>query len=168
MKKNLLFKVASLFLAVVLSLGLCACGGKSSKTKKVSAKRSTEPVTITYYYSSGAGTQQYTQKVQDKLNEILANIEGYENITIELHPYGSSYLRDFTLAQATGVQIDLVNVYGLNRSSTIKNGDLMELDDLMNEFPDMVESLPDWVMNYGKLFGHQYYIPSYQQAANLL
>lgn len=167
MKKNIFIKTTSLILALVTLLGLCACGGKDSKTKKVSAKRSTEPVTITYYYCSGPGVQQYTQKVQDKLNEILANIEGYENITIELHPYGSSYLRDLTLAQATGVQIDLVNVYGLNRSSTIKNGDLMELDDLMNEFPDMVESLPDWVMNYGKLFGHQYYIPSYQQAANL-
>lgn len=162
MKKKLL----ALLLMAVMVLSLTACGGDGEKkTGKVSYEISDEPVTITYYYN-GSSTDQYTKQVEEKLNEILHGMEGYEHISIELHPSGS-YTRDLMLEQAAGSQIDIVSTYGLNYSTMVENGDFLALNDLMEQFPGATEEIPDWIVEYGDVNGTQYYIPTYQQTANL-
>ena len=159
-------KLLSLILVVFIAVCCVGCGG--TENENANYERSSDPVTICYYYVNGYGVQQYTEDVEAKLNEILKGIEGYENITIELHPYtGSNYQRDFTLAQASGEQIDLVNTYQLDFVKQVGNGDFLQLGDLLSQFPSISEELPSWVMDYGKVYGEQYYIPTYQQAANL-
>ena len=124
-----------------------------------------EPVTINYYYMNGVGEQQYTNQVEDVLNEILKGMEGYEHITIDLHP-SKDFATDFTLAQAAGEQIDLVATFGLDLNTLIPNGDFLPLDDLLENNPAVVSEYPDWLVDMGKMYGSQYVIPSYQQAAN--
>lgn len=160
MKKRLI----ALLLVGCMALGLAACG---KEEKEISYEVSDEPVTITYYYDNGAGgVQQYTEQVEQRLNEILQGIEGYEHITIELYPSGS-HQRDLTLAQASGDPVDLVSTWGLDLNQMIKNGDFIELDSLMKQFPDAVADIPEWIVDYGKVFDHQYFIPTYQQVSNL-
>ena len=156
-------KLISVILVLVIVVGLCGCGGKKVN---ISYERSSDPVTITYHYQA-AGDRTYIPQIEEKLNEILKSIKGYENITISLQPYFDDYQRDFTLAQTAGKQIDIVQTYNLPLSTNIKNGDFIELDDLLKKFPNIAKDIPDWVMDYGKLFGKQYYVPSYQQASNL-
>ena len=159
-------KLIAIVLLAAMVLSLAACGDKK-KPGTIAYEVSDEPVTIKYYYANGSnGVEQYTQQVEDKLNEILHGMDGYEHITIELHP-GASYSRDLMLAQSTGEQIDLVSTYGLDTSTMIVNGDFIPLDGLMEQFPDATSELPDWIVDYGKVNGTQYYIPTYQQAANL-
>ena len=159
-------KGLALLLIVAMVLSLTACGDKKEQGS-VTYEVSEEPVTIHYYYANGDnGVQQYTEQVEEKLNEILHGMKGYEHITIKLHP-GASYSRDVMLAQASGEQIDLVSTYGLETSNMIVNGDFLVLDDLMEQFPDATSEIPDWVVDYGKVEGKQYFIPTYQQVANL-
>ncbi len=182
-------KILSMLLVLCMVLGIAACGTKketnkasesttssntvsSSETAKEESKETVveepkDPVTITYYYC-GIGEQEYTGEVEEKLNEILKGLEGYEHITIDLMPYAlADYVSGFTLAQANGDQIDLVSNFMLDVPTMVKNGDLMPLDDLMVQFPGVTSELPDWMVNYGKVFGTQYYIPTQQQAAKL-
>lgn len=161
MKKRMM----ALLLAGCMILGTTACGGKGKGT--ISYEVSDEPVTITYYYDNGGGgVQQYTKQVEERLNEILKETEGYEHITIELYPSGS-HQRDLTLAQASGDPVDLVSTWGLDLNTMIKNGDFIELDGLMEQFPEVVSEIPEWIVDYGKVWDHQYFIPTYQQVSNL-
>ena len=88
-------KVMALLLTAAVTTSLLAgCGSKedSSNTNVASVpktenttetqKESVEtvkkdPVTLTYWYRNNVGEQEYTQQVEDKLNEILAATEGY-------------------------------------------------------------------------------------------
>lgn len=158
MKKKLL----TLSVVVCMVLGITACGKKSTGGNY---EVSEEPVTLTYYYQGG-NVGQYTMQVQDKLNEILKGIDGYEHITIELYPSTNNY-RQLTLAQTSGKQIDLVSTYQMEFTTGVANGDYLCLDDLMEQFPDAVSEIPDWVVDYGKIDGKQYMVPTYQQASNL-
>lgn len=160
-------KLIALLLITVMVFSMVACSKKAGGAGNY--VKSDEPVTITYYYiNGGGGTQQYTEQVEEKLNELLKTYEGYEHITIDLVPHDeANYQRDFTLAQSTSKQIDLVSTYGLDFNTMVKNGDFIELDELMEQFPDAVSEIPEWVVNYGNVHGAQYYIPTFQQAANL-
>lgn len=157
-------RFAAVLIAATMVLALFGCGKKGS----ASFEKSKDPVTLTYYYNNGAGVQTDTEAVQNKLNELLKSMDGYEHITLQLMPFDvSGYQRGVTLAQSTGEQIDIINTYGLDYQTAVANGDYYELDELMKGFPDMTKDMPEWVVDYGKLNGKQYYIPTYQQAANL-
>ena len=171
----------AILLAAGMVLAAAGCGSKdagkdASKDTQSTVKESTsvvdsttetpepkDPVTICYYYMNGVGEQEYTKQVEEKLNEMLHGMEGYEHISIELHP-SKDYATDFTLAQASGAQIDLISLYGLDYYKMLANEDLIALDDLVAGHPDAVAELPDWLVDYGKADGKQYYIPTYQQA----
>lgn len=174
-------KLLALLLAVVMVFGLVACGQSEEAQpeaevdvesnvenvgEEAPAVEEKDPVTITYYYRNDVGEQQYTQQVEDKLNEILAQTEGYEYISIDLVPCSSDFATEYTLAQTNGDQIDLIATYSLDATTMVKNGDLMELSDLLAANPNAVSEIPEWLVEMGKIDGGQYFVPSYQQAGS--
>lgn len=182
MKKRM---IAAL-LTTVMVLGMAGCGNTGNKegsTVKESqgtsgtvateskgqesvAVEEKDPVTITYYYRNDAGEQQYTKQVEEKLNEILKGLEGYEHISIDLVPCTSKYAQDVTLAQASGAQIDIVSTFGLDFATMVANGDFMPLEDLLAEHPEVVSEVPEWLTETGKVNGVLYQIATYQQPCN--
>jgi len=175
-------KMIATLLATVMAIGAMACGNEavnsSESTEKVSettesketevvVEEPKDPVTITYYFRNTVGEQQYTAQVEEKLNEILKGIEGYEHISIDLVPCEKDYKTAMTLAQSTGAQIDLVSTYNLDFVSMVNDGDFIVLDDLLAEYPEVVSEVPEWLVDMGKINGEQYMIPTYQQAVNL-
>lgn len=171
-------RVLAALLAAVMVMGLAGCGDQSAKEQETKTQESSQeaqhsstpeatpepkdPVTIAYWYRNNVGEQQYTKDVEEILNEMLKEMEGYEHISIELHPFKAG--ADFTLAQADGSQIDLVAHYGTDFNTLVANGDFIALDDLMEAYPNVISELPEWMVDFGKINGEQYYIPAYQQA----
>ena len=177
-------KVMALLLTAAVTTSLLAgCGSKedSSNTNVASVpktenttetqKESVEtvkkdPVTLTYWYRNNVGEQEYTQQVEDKLNEILAATEGYEHITIDLHPC-KDYQTDLSLALTAGEQIDIISLPGAgSEAEIVSDGVLVALDDYLAANPEISAELPDWLMDMGKFDGTTYYVPNYQQASN--
>lgn len=171
-------KILALILAVMLLAGICtACqqGGTSqpASSKAESAEASSkapekkDPVKLRYYYGNAAGQQEYTKQVADALNQLLANIEGCEHITIELVPVKlGDYQTTFTLDETSGAQIDLAATYGLDYSTLADAGSFLDLSDLLAQHPAITDELPEWLIQMGLYKGKQYMIPTYQQATN--
>lgn len=175
-------KFLALLLAVLMVLSMAACNQdeqpKQTEGEKTPAQtqpketeatepKPKEPVTITYWYANNVGEQQYTEQVEEKLAQILDGIEGYEHITMDLRPMGKGVAQNFTLAQSGGEQIDLVSLYSLDPTTMVQNGDLIPLDDLLAKYPNVTSELPGWLVDMGKLWGEQYFIPTYQQATTM-
>jgi len=173
-------KFLALLLALVMLLSLAACVQEkpeetknpgNNETPKQTQPKETDPkpkeeVTLRYFYMNQAGEQQYTADVEKKLNEILDTIPGYEHINMDLVPC-NDYATEFTLAQTAGDQIDLVSTYGLDMTSMVKNGDFIELSDLLAKYPNVTSEIPEWLVKMGIVFDGMYYVPTYQQAANM-
>ena len=125
-----------------------------------------EPVTIAWWFR-GNGEQTDTELVNARVNEMLKNYEGLENVTLELHPFASSdYGTQVTLGLTSGEQIDILNTVGLNLYTLVLDGTLRPIDEYLELAPDITAELPEGILNYGKLNGHQYIICHQQQAAN--
>lgn len=172
-------KAVALVLSMVMTVPMfAACGTEGNvvstetqKTENVGSetsevKEKKDPVEIVYWYCNGVGVQEYTDEVEDKINEILAQTEGYEHITLKLHP-SKDYATDVALGQASGEQMDVVSVtFELDWTAEAANGTLLPLDDLLEANPEIAEELPDWFLGYGVMDGETYMIPNYQQCAN--
>lgn len=173
-------RVFTALLAAVMISGLVGCGNQKAKEteEKLESKETSqeevissveekieekEPVTIDYWYRNNVGEQQYTKDVEKILNEMLKEMEGYEHISIDLHPC-KDFATEFTLAQADGSEIDLVATYGLDFTTLVNNGDFIPLDELMEAYPSVISELPEWMVPFGKVYDEQYFIPAYQQA----
>lgn len=171
-------KILALILAIMLLAGICtACqqGGTSqpasSKAESTEASSKApekkDPVKLRYYYRNPAGEQEYTKQVADAMNQLLANIEGCEHITIELVPVKSGdYQTTFTLDETSGAQIDLVSTYNLDYSTLADAGSFLDLSDLLAQHPAITDELPEWLIQMGLYKGTQYMIPTYQRATN--
>ncbi len=180
MKKKVL---ALLLTAAVTASLLAGCGSKenpsntdassvqktenTAETQKESAETTKkDPVTLAYWYWNAVGEQEYTQQVEDKLNEILATTEGYEHITVDLHPC-KDYKTDLSLALAAGEQVDIISLPGSgSEAEHVKDGVLVALDDYLAANPEISAELPEWLMEMGIFDGTTYYVPNYQQASN--
>ncbi len=170
-------KLLALVLAVLMVLSMAACETKPVETTPPATQGGTDtqpketepvakdPVTITYWYG-GQGEMEDTQKVEDKLNEILKTIPGYEHITIDLRPT-NSFKKNFELAQADKEQIDIVASYELAVSDLWANDAIMPLDELLEKFPNMTSQIPEFMVPMGQIDGQQAYIPSAQQATTM-
>lgn len=178
MKKRLI----ALMLSTLMTASVCVgCGGNDAaessgtqssqtasegKTNDGAKEEKKEPVEIVYWYCNGVGVQEYTDEVEAKINELLANTEGYEHITLKLHP-SKDYATDVALAQASGEQMDVVSVtFELDWTTEAANGAILPLDDLLAANPEITEDLPEWFLGYGVMDGETYMIPNYQQCAN--
>ena len=172
-------KILALLCATAMTASLAACGQEPAN-KEVESTPSTstetqqaseevvepkEPVEITLWYGNGVGVQEYTDEVEAKINEMLAETEGYEHITLRLHP-SKDYATDIALAQSTGEQLDIYSTVSLDYVTEAKNGAIIPLDDLLAANPEITADLPEWFLDYGKVDGQIYQIPNYQQLAN--
>lgn len=172
-------KILALLCATTMTLSLAACGQEpanqnvestpstSTETQQASevVEEPKEPVEITFWYNNGVGPQEYTDEVEAAINELLAETEGYEHITLRLHPC-KDYATDIALAQATGEQIDVLSTSGLDYVTEAVNGAIIPLDDLLAANPEITAELPDWFLSYGKVDDEIYQVPNYQQLAN--
>ena len=184
MKKRIL----ALLLGAVMTVGvLTGCGSsdenadnKSESNTSVSeqasvsspgeteAEKEKEPVTLEWYFN-GNGPQQDTQKVEDYVNELLKDYEGLEHVTLHMNSFsGSDYAQQLLLAQTSGKQIDIISTYGLDYTTEVNNGTFLPLDDYLasEEFSDIREELPEWLLETLKVDGVTYVIPNQQQACN--
>ena len=172
-------KILALLCATAMTASLAACGQEpannnvestpstSTETQQASEEvvEPKDPVEITLWYGNGVGVQEYTDEVEAKINEMLAETEGYEHITLRLHPC-KDYATDIALAQSTGDQLDIYSTVSLDFVTEAKNGAIIPLDDLLAANPEITAELPEWFMDYGKFDGQIYQIPNYQQLAN--
>ncbi len=172
MKKRFL---SALLCATMMASLVVGCGAKEepaaeepAATEEVAESETPEepkePVTIAYWYRNAVGEQEYTDQVEAKLNEILASTEGYEHITIDLHPCTREYKQEVSLAQASGEQMDLLSLAMLDLATEVGDGSVIPLDDLIAQSPETVAELPEWLLKMGVVDGQTYYVPNYQQA----
>ena len=148
-------KLLAILLALTLALGMLP-----------GALAEAEAVKIVYAFN-GNGMQTDTALVQEALNEWLKSHEGYEHISIELQPYANKELASaITLAQASGEQIDICNSYGVSLGDYVADGYAIPLDDLLAN-TDIPAELPEWLLDLGKYNGVTYFVPNYQNPANV-
>lgn len=151
-------KLVSLILALLLALSFAS----------VASAEGGEKINLVYWYC-GNGMQRDTQLVNDRINELLAQTPGMENVTVTLMPtLGNEYQQKLLLAMTAEEPVDIVSTFGAfaNVTDEFRRGTFIALDDLMAEIPDTVAELPGWILDYGKVDGKQYYIPTYQQNGN--
>ncbi len=177
MKKNLKRMFALLFMAVMLT-GLCACSKEKTTTQPETQNSPTttepekenmvaetkDPITLEFYYR-GNGQQQDTEKVQERVNELLKEYPGLEHVSINLNcSTGAEYPEHVSLAESAGQQIDLLSCVSLDFTQKVREESYMPLNDLISN--DLKTELPEWLWDLGSVDGNIYIVPNYQQAAN--
>jgi len=155
MKKNMFMKKTfSLFISAVMLFSTASCGKKDEGN-----------VTLEWWYR-GNGMQADTMLVQDKLNEMLKNYEGMENVTVHLNcATASDYQTQVTLAMSGGKQIDILNTVNLSFDDMCKDEYLLPLDEFIDSADTLKNTLPDWLWELGKYEDKTYMVPNYQNAA---
>lgn len=173
-------------LSAVMMIGICACGnenpsgssqpagnnvpeesnaGDSSQAQdQQDQQEEKEPVLLEWYYR-GNGQQKDTDKVEAKVNEILKGYPGLEHVSININCFPSSeYGTQVTTAQASGMQIDILNSVNLNFNQHVEDGSWMPMEDYISD--TLKAELPDWLWEMGTRNGHIYMVPNYQNAFN--
>ena len=181
-------KILALALAVLMLLGMVACAqnaapetenkepAQTENTENANnaedatpAAEPAEEVTLEWYYR-GNGIQRDTEAVNEHVNELLHQIEGFENISVHLNPYlASDYATAVTLAQSTGEQIDILSTVGLNFVTEVNNGTFLPLKDMLAEdqFASLKNELPEWLWEAVTIGDSPYVVPSYQRGSNM-
>lgn len=156
--KKLTKKIAGIVAVATLAGAFSGCSFQTSKK---------DTVAKLHYVMAGPGMQEDCNLVWDKLNDKLEE-DGYKiNMSFEVIPL-SEYKQKFMLMTSAREKIDIANNYGLDFSSEVRNGTFTPLDDLLKDYgKETVETLPDWLMDYQKIDGKVYGIPSYQMCANM-
>lgn len=159
MRKSFIKKTALLLSVVMSVLLLGGCGSKDSVPEG--------GVTLNWYYR-GNGTQEDTGLIQDRVNELLKNYEGLENVTISLHcETATDYPKTINLALASGSQIDILNTTNLNFSEIIEDGVIIPIDKYIEKTNELKAILPEWLWNLASKDGEIYMVPNYQRCSNL-
>ena len=174
-------KILAIFLAVLMLVGLVACAANEppattepdsttdSEVQSNPENKNKKPVVLEWHYR-GNGIQRDTEAVNDHINELLHQVEGFENISVHLNPYlAADYASSVTLAQSTGEQIDILNTVGLNYVTEVNNGTFIALDEMLNEeqFSALKNELPEWLWSKVAVNDSTYIVPNYQQGSNM-
>ncbi len=155
-----IFKKLALFLSVI-SLTAGAFSGC------VDNKRASGENVELKYVMMGPGMQDDDNLVWEKFNEKLSEKVPGVKMSFEIIP-PSEYSKKFLLMNSAREKMDIVGNYGLNFHSEVKNGSFLPLDDLLQQYgKETLSVLPDWFMDYQKVDGKTYGIPSYQMCAVL-
>lgn len=131
------------------------------------AEEPKDPVVLEYWYF-GDGPQKDTELVNEKFNELLQTYPGMEHVTVHFNPYYGGYEDAVNLALSAGEQIDVMNTFNLSFNSKVADGTFMALDELIQNHEGIVNEVPEWLMNLGKVNGSTYIIPNEQRASNQL
>lgn len=149
-------KVKKLLALTLCTASVLACASCGSTTTS-----SGETATLKYMMP-GPGKQADSDRVWEAFNEKLH--EKLPNVTVEFEIIPlSDYSQKIMLAQTAGEKIDIANTYLLDFPLEVRNGTFLQLDDLYAKYgKGIAASLPAWVLDYGKVDGKLYQIPTYQ------
>lgn len=173
-------KLVALLLAAAMSLGcLGGCGTKESSTSESKAsevkQESTEAPSESketvveleektiQVWMIGPGKQKDSDKVWEAFNEMLQ--EYVPNTTVEFTIIPNAEYNDaYSRMLAAGEEVDLAWVGWLTKTSqNIKDGNLMPLDDLLEEYGQgIIETLGQDVMDMHTVGGQTYYVINWQ------
>jgi len=181
MKNKTIQKMLATLLAATLTLGcLTACGDEpannkgsevkesaatetSEKQETVVSEKKKEPVEITYVgYSTGACVWDDLQMVEDEINEY---IEPLINVKVDLVTV-ESLGGDLALALAAGEDVDLFWVSNAkNGMELMTNDGAYDVTDIVKEYPDIYNLLPEAIWDASTYNGRNYYIPIPKESA---
>ena len=145
----------------IMTLVLCAATVFSCAACNSDKTSSTQSATLKYVMP-GPGKQADADMVWEAFNEKLH--EKLPNVTVEFEVIPlADYSQKFMLAQTAGEKIDIANTYLLNFPIEVRNGTFLQLDDLYKKYgKGIAASIPSWAIDYGRVDGKLYQIPTYQ------
>ena len=174
MKKFHVFQVLALVLALALALAGCQSGGTSSSdsgsqsasgSDSGSGSSELEAVVLEYYMPEKAQTD--AEVVWEEINKYVTE---KINATVNIHWIeGAEYGQRMSAIIGAGQTFDLCAspTSNLNFAVNAGNGAYKELDDLLPEYaPELLDELPDYVLEGGKVNGKIYGVPSYKDVAD--
>lgn len=150
-------KIAGILVSAVMLGSLSGCNNAEKKGGEVELK----------YIMAGPGMQDDCEEVWNVFNEKLSEKVPGVKVSFEVVPV-SEYNQKFLLMNSAREKIDIVNNYCLHFQTEVKNGSFLPLDDLLNEYgQETLSAFPEWFMDYQKVDGKIYGIPSYQMCSVL-
>ena len=175
MNRKILCGVLALLL--VLAVAFTGCQSNSSSSSSGSGSQSgsqsgsgsgseeLEAVVLEYYMPEKAQTD--AQKVWDEINKYVTE---KINATVNIHwiEY-AEYSQKMSAIIGAGQEFDLCAspTSVLNFTVNATNGAYAPLDDLLTQYaPDLLNELPDFVLEGGKVNGKIYGVPSYKDVAD--
>ncbi len=156
--KNKKRKMAAL-LALTVAIGsFSACSKKGANS---------DGEVLLKYLMPGPGMQEDSEVVWQAFNEKISEKVPGVKVEFEIIPL-AEYKQKFMLMCSAREKIDIANNYGLEFSTEVLNGTFEPLDDLLAKYgKETLEALPEWFMDYQKVNGKIYGVPSYQMCAQL-
>ncbi len=179
MKNKTIKKLLAAVLATTLVAGcFTACGnepannvGESKESVAAEATEKTEPVVeepkepveITYaLYQSSTCVWDDAQAVQDAINDY---IEPEIGVRIDI-TYPNEFGADLTMALAAGEDIDLFWVSSSKWGTELMTNDgAYDVTDIVKEYPDVYNLLPEAIWTASAYQGRNYYIPMPKESA---
>ena len=180
MKNKTMKKMLATLLAATVTLGcLTACGDEPANNKGSEVKESAatetnekqetvvseekkEPVEITYVGYASGGVFDDIQLVEDAVNEYIEPLINVKVDMVTLESLGG----DMTLALAAGEDVDLfwvsASAYG---PELMVNDGAYDVTDIVKEYPDIYNLLPEAIWNASTYNGRNYYIPIPKESA---
>jgi len=181
MKNKTIQKMLATVLTAALTLScFTACGNqpankqesevKESITSETSEKKETvvvpeepkEPTEISFILYESGGAFDDLQVVEDALNEYIESAIGVHVDIKQLAEVGG----DLTLALAAGEDVDLFWVsqskYG---PELMTNDGAYDITDIVKEYPDIYNQLPEAIWSASQYQGRNYYIPMPKESA---
>ena len=164
-------RILAVRLAAVLPLSLAACSGNTetsgtgsdssaageSGTEGTGETDLREPELVTLdivTMASGKEDSGVTQ-VEEAMNEILEE-QFNVNVNLTFLPFGS-YADQTTLMLSSGEGVDLIAVYMISYASCATSGQIMPIDDLLEEYGQGIIDELGWDMiNCGRVDGELY------------
>lgn len=141
----------------------------SAETAAESAPAAENEETVTVKWLVPADSQKDLDMVMEDLNKKLVE---KINVKLELETIlQSEYADKVQLASSSGEDFDLMFTSNwLNPfTSNVSRGALLPIDDLLNEYgQDIIASMPDWLLDVGKVDGVLYAVPNQQIIATQL
>ena len=175
MQKNYVIRMLALLLTFVLSLTGCQDNGASSsspsssqppsESSSVSESSKLEPVVLEYYMPEKE--QPDAQNVWAEINEYVAE---KINVTVNIHwVERAEYGQRMSAIIGAGQEFDLCGspTSALNFAVNASNGAFAPLDELLSPYaPELLEEVPAWVLEGGRVNGKIYGVPSYKDVAS--
>ena len=152
----------------VLSAALSAAMAVTMLTACGTNKKTADGGMVTLKYVMCApGKQEDSDRVWAEWNKTLQEKLPNVQVEFEVIPL-SEFRQSFSLMLASNETMDIVNNYGLDFATEVENGTFAPLNELVAEYgQDLTAALPEWFMEYQKINGEIYGIPTYQMCANM-
>ncbi len=166
-------RILAMLLVAVLALSLAACSGGTDTSESVSDSttsgdtstgsedsgevdlREPELVTLDIVTMASGKEESGITQVEEAMNELLEE-QFNVNVNLTFLPFGS-YADQTTLMLSSGEGVDLIAVYMVPYASCATTGQIMPIDDLLEEYGQgIIEELGWDMINCGRVDGELY------------